>query len=170
MRPPSSQERRGPSWRRSHEGRGLTGWTAIVSALLIQMRGTPYVLGGMSPAGVDCSGIVSAVANIATGRPAFGDRFSTMNESQELAARGFIPGSQPGDLNVGFNSHHTALTLPDGTAVESGGRSGGGVEVNTGAGAFDPQFTMHMHLPGSGDDAVPAVSSDGPGTTGTPDA
>lgn len=109
-----------------------------------QVSGTPYVVGGDSPAGTDCSGLASWVSNVATGRPAFGSRFHTANEESALLARGFQYGTAPGALVVGWNSHHTAVTLPDGTPVSSG--EGGGVRVG-GGGAFQPQFTHHMYLP-----------------------
>jgi len=113
-------------------------------ALVHQVSGTPYVLGGDSPAGTDCSGLVSWVANVATGRPAFGDRFHTGNQEQALLARGFRYGTAPNALVIGWNSHHTAATLPDGTPVSSG--EGGGVKIG-GGGAYQPQFTKHMFLP-----------------------
>lgn len=122
----------------------MPAWLAAFSALLIQVSGTPYVRGGDGPAGTDCSGIVSWAANIATGRPTFGDRFDTSSEARELAERGFKPGTQPGTLVIGWNAHHTALTLPDGRGVASG--EGGGVTVG-GPGAYQRQFTHHMYLP-----------------------
>lgn len=119
-------------------------WLTIAAALLAQVTGTPYIPGGDTPRGTDCSGIVSWIANVATGRPAFGSRFTTGNEAAELAARGFLPGTAPGALVIGWNAHHTALTLPDGRGVASG--EGGGVVVG-GPGAYQPQFTSHMYLP-----------------------
>ena len=101
----------------------------------------------------DCSGAVSAVANFATGRDPFGSRFATGNEGEELAARGFQPGRGPaGSLQVGwFNGGpyggHTALTLPNGTNFEMGGGRGNGQYGGPAAGASDPQFTDHAHLP-----------------------
>lgn len=122
----------------------MPAWLPIVAALLTQVTNTPYIPGGDTPAGTDCSGIASWVANIATGRPTFGDRFNTRTEERELAERGFKPGTQPGALVIGWNDHHTALTLPDGRGVASG--EGGGVKVG-GPGAYQAQFTHHMYLP-----------------------
>ncbi|MDF2828384.1 MAG: glycoside hydrolase [Mycobacterium sp.] len=118
--------------------------TATLLTLVNQVSGTPYVTGGDSPAGTDCSGLASWVSNAATGRPVYGDRFNTGNQESALLARGFRYGSEPGALNIGWNSGHTAVTLPDGTPVSSG--EGGGVKVG-GGGAFQPQFTKHMYLP-----------------------
>lgn len=140
----------------------MIGWLGVVATLLVQVQGTPYIWGGDSPAGTDCSGIVSEITNVATGRPIFGDRFDTHSEERELLARGFVYGTKPGALNVGWNSGHTALTLPDGRAVESGGPFGGGVKVGVGDGAFQRQFDHHMYLPGSGDDATPNTAPDQP--------
>lgn len=117
---------------------------ATLMTLIQQVSGTPYVAGGDSPAGTDCSGLASWVSNIATDRPVFGDRFNTGNEESALLARGFQYGTAPGALVIGWNSGHTAVTLPDGTAVSSG--EGGGVRLG-GAGAYQSGFTHHMFLP-----------------------
>ncbi|MDT5169518.1 MAG: hypothetical protein QOD02_2849, partial [Mycobacterium sp.] len=85
------------------------------------------------------------VSNVATDRPAFGDRFNTGNEESALLARGFKYGTAPGALVIGWNGGHTAVTLPDGTPVSSG-ESGGGVRIG-GGGAYQPQFSHHMYLP-----------------------
>lgn len=118
--------------------------TVTLLTLVNSVAGTPYISGGDSPRGTDCSGLVSWVTNAATGRPIYGDRFNTGNIEQALLSRGFQYGSQPGALNVGWNRGHTAATLPDGTPVSSG--EGGGVRVG-GGGAFQKQFTKHMFLP-----------------------
>lgn len=125
---------------------------ATLLTLVNSVSGTPYVTGGDSPAGTDCSGLVSWVTNAATGRPIYGDRFHTGNIEQALLARGFQYGSQPGALNVGWNGGHTAATLPDGTPVSSG--EGGGVKVG-GGGAYQSQFTNHMFLPMPADQVPP---------------
>ena len=117
---------------------------ATLLTLVNSVSGTPYVSGGDSPAGTDCSGLVSWVTNAATGRPVYGDRFNTGNIEGALRARGFQYGTQPGALVVGWNGGHTAATLPDGTPVSSG--EGGGVKVG-GGGAYQKQFTRHMFLP-----------------------
>ena len=116
---------------------------ATLMGLITQVSGTPYISGGDSPAGTDCSGLASWVSNVATGRPAFGDRFTTHSEEGALLARGFEYGTQPGALVIGWNGYHTAVTLPDGTSVSSG--EGGGVRIG-GAGAYQSQFTHHMFL------------------------
>lgn len=117
---------------------------ATLLTFVNQVSGTPYVVGGDSAAGTDCSGLASWVSNVATGRPAYGDRFHTGNQEQALLARGFRHGTAPDALVIGWNGSHTAVTLPDGTAVSSG--EGGGVQVG-GGGAYQPQFTHHMYLP-----------------------
>ena len=117
---------------------------ATLMTLIQQASGTPYVTGGDSLGGTDCSGLASWVSNMATDRPVFGDRFNTGNEESALLARGFHYGTAPGALVVGWNGGHTAVTLPDGTAVSSG--EGGGVRIG-GGGAYQPQFTHHMYLP-----------------------
>lgn len=138
---------------------------ATLMTLISQVSGTPYIPGGDSPAGTDCSGLASWVSNMATGRPAFGSRFHTANEEAALLARGFHYGTAPNSLVIGWNSGHTAVTLPDGTPVSSG--EGGGVRIG-GGGAYQKQFTHHMYLPMQAqemqtDPAAPAdAPADGP--------
>jgi hypothetical protein len=127
--------------------------TVTLLTLVSSVSGTPYISGGDSPRGTDCSGLVSWVANAATGRPIYGDRFNTGNIERALLSRGFKYGTQPGALNVGWNGGHTAATLPDGTPVSSG--EGGGVRIG-GGGAFQGQFSHHMYLPIAPEDAPPA--------------
>nr|WP_237752634.1 C40 family peptidase [Mycolicibacterium aromaticivorans] len=132
---------------------------ATLMTLISQVSGTPYVPGGDTPAGTDCSGLASWVSNVATGRPAFGSRFHTGNEEAALLARGFHYGTAPNSLVIGWNGRHTAVTLPDGTAVSSG--EGAGVRVG-GGGAYQPQFTHHMYLPMPADDMQDPPAPDAP--------
>lgn len=118
---------------------------ATVMTLISQVSGTPYIPGGDTPHGTDCSGLASWVSNVATGRPAFGSRFNTGNEEAALLARGFHYGTAPNSLVIGWNGGHTAVTLPDGTPVSSG-EGGSGVKIG-GGGAYQKQFTHHMYLP-----------------------
>jgi hypothetical protein len=127
---------------------------ATLMGVIQQMSGTPYSH-CYSPAGTDCSGLASLVSNVATDRPAFGNRFNTGNEESALLARGFQYGTASGALVIGWNGGHTAVTLPDGTPVASG--EGGGVRIG-GGGAYQPQFIHHMYLPvdpGASEDAPP---------------
>jgi hypothetical protein len=117
---------------------------ATLMTLINQVSGTPYVPGGDSPAGTDCSGLASWVANAASDRPVFGSRFNTGNEEAALLARGFQYGTAPNAVVIGWNGGHTAVTLPDGTPVSSGER--GGVHIG-GPGAYRAGFTHHMFLP-----------------------
>ena len=121
---------------------------ATLMSLIEQMSGTPYITGGNSAAGTDCSGLASLISNMATDRPAFSGRFNTGDEESALLARGFHNGTAPGALVIGWNGRHTAVTLPDGTPVSSG--EGGGVRIG-GGGAYQPQFSHHMYLPVDGD-------------------
>lgn len=118
---------------------------AALMSLISQVSGTPYISGGDTPAGTDCSGLASWVANVASGRPAFGSRFNTGNMESALLARGFHYGSAANSVVIGWNGGHAAVTLPDGTPVSSG-ESGSGVRVG-GGGAYQPQFNHHMYLP-----------------------
>lgn len=134
---------------------------ATLMALVQQVSGTPYITGGDSPAGTDCSGLASWVSNMATGRPVYGDRFNTGNQERALLARGFKYGTQPGALVIGWNSGHTAVTLPDGTPVSSG-EGGHGVRVG-GGGAYQRQFNHHMYLP-----VAPEAPQDAPADASLP--
>ncbi|WNG90840.1 glycoside hydrolase [Mycobacterium sp. ITM-2016-00318] len=127
--------------------------TASLLTLVQQLSGTPYITGGNSAAGTDCSGLVSFVSNAAAGRPVYSDRFNTGNIEGALKARGFQYGTKPGALNVGWNGRHTAATLPDGTPVSSG--EGGGVKIG-GGGAYQTQFYRHMYLDIAPADTPPA--------------
>lgn len=133
---------------------------------LAPLDGTPYILGGFSLAGVDCSGAVSAAVNSWENVPIFQSRMSTATEGPWLAAHGALPGrGNAGDFQIGWWDNgggangHTALKLPDGTYIESGGNTGGGLTIGRGAGPLDGRgFTNWAHFPGSAADLnLPAL-------------
>lgn len=125
-----------------------------VAAQLSTMK-VPYQMGGFSTAGIDCSGLVSAVVNSYLGYAPFSERMNTVIEGDWLAKRGFVKGKGPaGSLRVGWFDRgggangHTAITLPDGTNVES--RGGSPVLMGSGAASYDdPMFDQQMWLPSS---------------------
>lgn len=133
---------------------------------LAPLDGTPYILGGFSLAGVDCSGAVSAAVNSWEDAPIFQSRMSTATEGPWLAAHGALPGrGNPTDFQIGWWDNgggangHTALKLPDGTYIESGGNTGGGLTIGRGAGPLDGRgFTNWAHFSGSAADLnLPAL-------------
>ena len=142
---------------------------------LAPLDGTPYILGGFSPAGVDCSGAVSAAVNSWENVPIFQSRMSTATEGPWLAAHGALPGrGNAGDFQIGWWDNgggangHTALRLPDGTYIESGGTTGGGLTIGRGAGPLDGRgFTNWAHFSGSAADLnLPALELAFSGLTG----
>jgi len=105
--------------------------------------GKPYIWGGVGPAGYDCSGYMSAIANVLTGKPPHNRLFSTAMVQNGAAFGPFEPGLG-GKFQIGVSSGHTAGTLL-GTNVESTGdhvRYGGDAH-----GATDKQFRLHFHVP-----------------------
>ncbi|MBF9011283.1 phage tail tape measure protein [Corynebacterium phoceense] len=132
-----------------------------VIAQLSAFDGGPYVMGGFSPSAFDCSGAVAATVNTWMGLDPFDSRMSTVNEGAWLAAKGFENGRGNGnELVVGWYDYgggangHTALMLPDGTFIESGGNTGQGFTIGGPAGPLDGRgFTNFMYLPGSGDES-----------------
>lgn len=129
----------------------------VIGQFMNSVTGRPYAMGGFGPE-FDCSGLVSAMVNVAMGRswnqgPMGGSaRTSTSGEGDWLLSQGFVAGmGGPGTLRVGFKNGgpgggHTAGTLPDGTNFES--TTPGGVRFGSGAsGADDSQFDQHFFLP-----------------------
>ena len=119
------------------------------------LDGTPYLMGGWSPGGVDCSGAVSAAVNVYRGEDPFTSRMSTVTEGQWLSDRGAVPGKGgAGDITIGWwdrgggANGHTAMQLADGTFVESGGNTGGGFTIGRTAGPLEGRgFTDWAHFP-----------------------
>lgn len=141
---------------------GMSGPTSAAMQQFAQSVAgkVPYKWGGFGPDGMDCSGLALAFANIAAGRPPFeGGRnataaglagFSTANEGQELAARGFVPGpGGPGTLTIGWSDSHTGVTLPDGTHIDAQGDATGIVAGPGSQGATGFPNVMHLPIPDS---------------------
>lgn len=131
-------------------------------------NGGPYVMGGFSPSAFDCSGAVAATVNTWLGLDTFDSRMSTVNEGQWLAAKGFEAGRGNGNqLVVGWYDYgggangHTAMMLPDGTYIESGGNTGQGFTIGGPAGPLDGRgFTNFMYLPGSDEEGAGELTGD----------
>ncbi|MFE3597747.1 hypothetical protein ACFXOH_24090, partial [Bacillus subtilis] len=160
-----------------------TGGLVAGKAFAQSMDPATYAMGGFSRTAIDCSGLVSAVVNDARGEDPFSSRMSTVTEGEWLAARGFKSGiGADGDLRVSWFDHgggangHTAMTLSDGTNVESNGSEG--VVIGGDVGAGHGMFDHHMYLPAAmlrgGDLGGPAGpntnggTNTGGGTTGSP--
>lgn len=116
---------------------------AAVKARLAYMNGTPYIFGGWSKAGVDCSGAISLAVNAAEGMDEWTERTATANQAGFMRKRGYSQGRggsggiRVAFLNGGPGGGHTALQLDDGTFVESGGNTGGGFTIGGKAGPLE---------------------------------
>lgn len=116
---------------------------SVVKKKLQFMNRTPYIFGGWSPAGVDCSGAVSLAVNTAEGLDPWNSRTATAGEGAWLQAKGYKQGKGgPGDIRVAFynggpGGGHTAMQLDDGTFIESGGNTGGGFTIGAPAGPLE---------------------------------
>lgn len=116
---------------------------SVVKHRLAYMDGTPYIFGGWSPAGVDCSGGVSLAVNAADGVDEWKERTATGDEANFLRRRDYKPGrGSKGDIRVAFynggpGGGHTAMQLDDGTFIESGGNTGGGFTIGKTAGPLE---------------------------------
>lgn len=130
---------------------GIRSGPQSVEDVAGSLAGAPYVRGGHTASGVDCSGAASILVNAALGLPLYGDRMATGNAGEWLTARGAVLGDgPPGTLRVGWRNGgpgggHMAVTLPDGRNAESGG-SVGNFTVGAGAqGAAD--FPNQAYIP-----------------------
>lgn len=159
---------------------GLIKSAAEIKRSIAFMHGTPYLIGGWTPAATDCSGAVSGTTNVAVGLPFFDSRTSTVSEGPWLDAKGALPGrGGPGDITIGWwdrgggTNGHTAMVLQDGTFVESGGNTGGGFTVGGKAGPLDGRgFDQWRHFPGDGSSVAEAddiLSNVGVNTKGDAD-
>lgn len=109
----------------------------------------PYVWAGAGPGGADCSGFVSEVYNILSGKKSpWGHTFSTSNEAPYFPLSGhgaFTAGwANPGERGGG-DVGHTAGNLA-GLAFESGGAGG---DMHYGAGSTSVDSFAHVgHMKG----------------------
>ncbi|HAT1398374.1 TPA: phage tail tape measure protein, partial [Corynebacterium striatum] len=116
---------------------------SVVKKKLQFMNHTPYIFGGWSPAGVDCSGAVSLGVNVAEGLDPWDSRTATAGEAAWIQVKGYKPGKgSSGDIRVAFynggpGGGHTAMQLDDGTFIESGGNTGGGFTIGAPAGPLE---------------------------------
>lgn len=135
-------------------GSSTSAASAKIDSFVKSMDNAQYGMGAFNQSLIDCSGFVSAVVNVATGRPAFSERMNTTSERAFLKARGFREGKGgAGDLSVGWwdrgggANGHTALTTPSGLNAES---TTGGVRFgkdSAGARSNNGQFENFMYLP-----------------------
>lgn len=174
---------------------GVPGLTPPPGGMSINQLATladalPYLYGGGHPGyapgtdqplvnGFDCSGLASAVANLATGRPIMSDVFATGNQREGLTSRGFLngmppPGQEKGALIIGWDEGHTAMTLPDGRNLEAATSTlnsvGDGIMLGPKARAGG-SFPNIMYLPADlvqnagelGDVPIPPINPTQPG-------
>lgn len=116
------------------------------------MQGTPYLLGGFSTEGIDCSGFMSAIANVYKGNAPFTTRGTTATfpwagwQAGVAPGKGFTVGSTA--KYPGSPYGHMAGTV-GGFNVES--RGGTGVLVGSAArGYMDSGFNEVYHLAAGG--------------------
>ncbi|MDF3308708.1 phage tail tape measure protein [Rhodococcus sp. T2V] len=118
---------------------GAVGTTARerIEALGAAMDGVPYVTGGASLAGADCSGFVAQLQRAARGEEDPQGRLGTTYDLLAGSWPDLVPGTK-GPFVVGTSEEHMAATI-FGTNYESGG-SYGAAKVGGTVGAFDAQF------------------------------
>ncbi len=144
---------------------GFEAGGAVTKALLFATSqvGKPYLWGGVGPDGYDCTGLLSAVANVALGLSPYSRRFSTADFAPDRGAGGFLPG-RDSTFVIGVSDAHAAGTLA-GHNIESTTKNGiSGVRVDGDAsGALDRQFTKgQFFLPDLGGVFVPGPTGGAP--------
>ena len=138
---------------------------AVIQKLRYMDR-TPYIFGGWSRAGVDCSGAISLGVNAILGLDEWDSRTATAAEGAWLSAKNFRRGrGASGDTRVAYvnggpGGGHTAMQLDNGVFIESGGNTGGGFTIGGKAGPLEGRgFTDWYYLPG----ALPLAPGEGLG-------
>jgi hypothetical protein len=126
---------------------GGSGGTGAAVDFAKAQDGKPYIWGGVGPNGYDCSGYMSAIANVLTGQDSPYKRiFSTGMVKSGVPFGPFVPGLG-GMFSIGVkhgSPGHTAGTLL-GVPVES---TGDHVRYGKDAHhASDKQFNMFFHIP-----------------------
>ena len=136
---------------------------AVIQKLRYMDR-TPYIFGGWSRAGVDCSGAISLGVNAILGLDEWDSRTATAAEGSWLSQKNFRRGrGASGDTRVAFlnggpGGGHTAMQLDNGVFIESGGNTGGGFTIGGKAGPLEGRgFTDWYYLPG----AMPLAPGEG---------
>lgn len=163
----ASANRRPDPMVRMADGGSVAGAIARAVNVARSMSGKPYIWGGASPAGADCSGYQSIITNALRGD---GQIYRRIGTTGTFPWGGFTPGLTSAYSIGAFkgNPGHMAGTLA-GVNVESGG-SPSKVKYGAGAvGADNGQFNIKSSLPvvggkfvsggagGGGFDPTPAV-------------
>ena len=129
----------------------------------------------------DCSGMVGRVVLGALGMPGDGPLPTTQTMGPWLAKHGFEPGmGAPGEMSVGWynggpGGGHAAMTLSNGMPAEQGGSNPAFTMGGGAAGADNPEFKYHAHLPAGGGYGAPSAYGapspyGAPGSYGAPPA
>lgn len=134
---------------------------AILRAVKVakRMDGKPYIYGGASFRGADCSGFMSMLHNAIMNRPVARRAFTTAS-FRDGRAFGYKPGLKSA-FAIGNNPGvHMAGTLA-GTNVEAGGSHGRVAYGGPAVGADHKQFKLRVHLPVAGGKFVPGGKGGG---------
>lgn len=118
-----------------------TADASSITSYALSFLGTPYVYGGATPAGFDCSGFVQYVFN------KFGKNVGRTTYQQQYAGTQIdISQAQPGDLYFWGSSgsaYHVAIALGNGQYVMS---PAPGQSVRTGSVQYyTPSFAVHVN-------------------------